>query len=82
MDSHPEVTSLRRGVCRTCSDPRKLDRLTLEFSATSPGLGEERNRMKASKFSDALKAFIIKQGEEGAPVAEICAMNRAGFAGG
>lgn len=28
--------------------------------------------MKTSKFSDAQKAFIIKQGEEGTPVAEIC----------
>lgn len=28
--------------------------------------------MKASKFTDAQKAFIIKQGEEGMPVAEIC----------
>ena len=28
--------------------------------------------MKASKFSDAQKAFIIKQGDEGTPVAEIC----------
>jgi putative transposase len=28
--------------------------------------------MKASKFSDAQKAFIIKQGEEGTLVAEIC----------
>ncbi len=28
--------------------------------------------MKASKFSDAQKAFIIKQGEEGTPVAEVC----------
>lgn len=28
--------------------------------------------MKASKFSDAQKAFIIKHGEEGTPVAEIC----------
>ena len=28
--------------------------------------------MKASKFTDAQKAFIIKQGEEGQPVAEIC----------
>ena len=28
--------------------------------------------MKASKFSDAQKAFIVKQGEEGIPVAEIC----------
>jgi putative transposase len=28
--------------------------------------------MKASKFTDAQKAFIIKQGETGTPVAEIC----------
>lgn len=28
--------------------------------------------MKASQFSDAQKAFIIKQGEDGMPVAEIC----------
>jgi len=33
--------------------------------------------MKASKFSDAQKAFILKQGAEGAPVAEIC--RRAGI---
>lgn len=28
--------------------------------------------MKASKFSDAQKAFILKQREQGAPVAENC----------
>jgi putative transposase len=28
--------------------------------------------MKGSKFTDAQKAYIIRQGEEGAPVAEIC----------
>ena len=28
--------------------------------------------MKASKFTDAQKAFIIRQGEEGTAVAEIC----------
>jgi len=28
--------------------------------------------MKASKFSDAQKAYILKQGDEGLPVAEIC----------
>tara|TARA_R110000787_G_scaffold26350_1_gene73816 strand:- start:29 stop:295 length:267 start_codon:yes stop_codon:yes gene_type:complete len=28
--------------------------------------------MKASKFTDAQKAFIIKQGKDGTPVAEIC----------
>ncbi len=33
--------------------------------------------MKASKFTDAQKAFIIKQSEEGTTVAEIC--RKAGF---
>lgn len=33
--------------------------------------------MKASKFSDAQKAFILKQGMEGVAVAEIC--RRAGI---
>jgi putative transposase len=28
--------------------------------------------MKASNFTDAQKAFIIKQGEDGTPVAEVC----------
>ncbi len=28
--------------------------------------------MKASKFTDAQKAFVIKQGEEGTPVADVC----------
>jgi putative transposase len=28
--------------------------------------------MKAAKFSDAQKAFILKQGDDGVPVAEIC----------
>jgi len=28
--------------------------------------------MKASKFSDAQKAFILKQGANGVPVADIC----------
>ena len=28
--------------------------------------------MKASRFSDAQKAFVIKQGEEGTSVAEVC----------
>ena len=28
--------------------------------------------MKASNFSDAQKAFIIKQGEDGTPVVQIC----------
>lgn len=28
--------------------------------------------MKASKFTDAQKAFLLKQGAEGGPVADIC----------
>jgi putative transposase len=28
--------------------------------------------MKASQFSDAQKAFVLKQGDEGVPGAEIC----------
>jgi putative transposase len=28
--------------------------------------------MKASRFSDAQKAFILKQGADGVPIAEIC----------
>ena len=28
--------------------------------------------MRASRFTDAQKAFILKQGAEGMPVAEIC----------
>ena len=28
--------------------------------------------MKASRFSDAQKAFILKQGTDGVPVADIC----------
>ena len=42
--------------------------------------------MKASKFTDAQKAFILKQGADGHPVAEICRkagiLNRPVFAGG
>jgi transposase-like protein len=51
--------------------------LKLEFSATLPWLGEELRTMKASKFTGAQKAFILKQLEEGTPVAEIC--RRAGI---
>ncbi|MBB3991699.1 putative transposase [Croceicoccus naphthovorans] len=49
-----------------------MDRFELEFSAVDI-LGWARSYgMKASKFTDAQKAFVIKQGEEGTPVAEIC----------
>jgi hypothetical protein len=32
--------------------------------------------MKASKFSDAQKAFILKQGADGMPVADVCRKGR------
>ena len=53
------------------SETAKLDRFWLEFSALIPRLGGAKT-MKASKFSDAQKAFILKQGADGVPVAEIC----------
>ena len=46
--------------------------MKLEVSADLPCLGEERDRMKVSKFTVAQKSFILKQGEGGTPVAEIC----------
>ena len=46
--------------------------MKLEFSANLPWLGEELRTMKASRFTEAQKAFVLKQGEEGTPVAEVC----------
>jgi putative transposase len=54
------------------SASRKYPRIGLEFSAPTSRLEKERRTMKASKFTDAQKAFIIKQGEDGTPVAEVC----------
>jgi putative transposase len=51
--------------------------LELEFFAVFSLGWEERKTMKASKFSAAQKAFILKQGNDGVPVAEIC--RRAGI---
>jgi putative transposase len=45
--------------------------LVTVFGADSPGW-EECNAMKASRFSDAQKAFILRQGADGMPVADIC----------
>ena len=36
--------------------------------------------MKASKFTEAQKAFILKQGEEGTSVAEICRKSHLRYA--
>lgn len=47
----------------------KLDHSRIEFSSVDI-LGWARScGMKASKFTDAQKAFVIKQWEEGTPVA-------------
>jgi putative transposase len=45
-----------------------------------PEAGKERRAMKASRFSEAQKAFILKQGNDGTPVAEIC--RKAGISQG
>ena len=66
-----------RAALTKCSAPSKLDRLKLEFSANLPRLGQELKTMKASMFTEAQKAFILKQGEKGTSVAEIC--RKAGF---
>jgi putative transposase len=63
----PELTS----EAAFCSEATKLDRFWLESSASIPWLGG-RSAMKASRFSDAQKAFILKQGADGVPVADIC----------
>jgi len=42
------------------------------FSSTATVAASERRTMKASEFSDAQKAFILKQGADGIPVADIC----------
>jgi len=49
-----------------------MDHSRLEFSAVDILGWARRFGVKASKFTDAQKAFVIKQGEEGTPVAEIC----------
>jgi hypothetical protein len=54
-----------------CSEPTKLDRFWLESSAPIPQAGRS-SAMKASRFSDAQKAFILRQGADGMPVADVC----------
>jgi putative transposase len=34
--------------------------------------GESGGAMKASRFSDAQKAFILKQADEGVPIGDVC----------
>jgi putative transposase len=49
-----------------------LSHLELEFSAYDPCWEEEENSMKASEFSEAWKAYIVKPDEEGGSVTWIC----------
>jgi transposase len=44
----------------------------LEFSDNRSWSEEEQKRLKASKFTKAQQAFILKLSEQGTPVAEIC----------
>ena len=61
-----------RSTLARCFAPSKLGRAELEFSVRFSWLGVARNRMKASKVTEARKAFLLKQGESGTLVAEIC----------
>jgi len=49
----------------------------LEFSIYDP-IREKEDSMKRSKFTDAQIAFILRQAEEGTPIAEVC--RKAGIA--
>lgn len=49
----------------------------MEFSIYDPAR-EKEDLMKRSKFTDAQIAFVLRQAEEGAPIAEVC--RKAGIA--
>jgi putative transposase len=53
---------------------RQPMRVAVGRSELAGALGEEvcRCAVKASKFTEAPKGVVLKQGEEGTPVAEIC----------
>ncbi len=52
--------------------PAFLGQSELEFSICDPQLGDEESSMKTSKFTEAQIAFVLKQAEDGTPVAEVC----------
>jgi len=52
--------------------PKNWTIFELEFPTATFLAGKGVDAMKASKFTDAQKAFIVKQGNEGTTVAEIC----------
>ena len=61
-----------RKVNLTPYDLRKSVHSELEFSTYDPGCGTKEGSMKASKFTEAQIAFVLKQAQDGAPVAEVC----------
>lgn len=55
-----------------CSATSEFEHRLVEFPVVSLLDWPRKYGMKASKFTDAQQAFVIKQGEEGTPVAEFC----------
>src|SRR5438270_4225754 len=51
--------------------PGKLDRSELEDSTLAASAGR-RSWMKKSRFSEQQIAFVLRQAEEGTPIAEVC----------
>ena len=52
--------------------PQHWSFLVRVFRTRFPGWEGRRAMRKASRFSDAQKAFILKQGADGMPVADVC----------
>jgi len=66
-----------RKVNLTPYDLRKSVHSELEFSTYDPGCGTKEGSMKASKFTEAQIAFVLKQAQDGAPVADVFVARRA-----
>src|SRR5919201_1558148 len=61
------------GGCRlSMICPHEMPSVEVRVFRLIPRLGGGRKSMKASRFTDAQKAFIIRQGDDGTPVADIC----------
>src|SRR3954453_11061642 len=63
--------AVRLSSAQAALSPENWIVLVRVFGVRFPGW-EERKTMKASRFSEAQKAFILKQGSDGMPVADIC----------
>src|SRR3954453_17458594 len=63
--------AVRLSSAQAALSPENWIVLVRVFGVRFPGW-EERRTMKASRFSDAQKAFILKQGRDGIPVADLC----------